>query len=270
MTIQDYYNEVDKAYGELSPGGLENRLRELSDAAAAEYGESSAVAASVLSELGSFYRGQGRYAESAEVLSAVLGKLGKAIGTDVPDYATALNNLAGTHRLMKEYDKAAAGFTEAMEIYRHTVGETHILYAAALNNLSLLCFDKNDVPGAADFLAKASDILAQLPECVDEFATSLCNLAVLDRKYGRQAEAIARVTRAVALYESELGTDTPHYHSALQTLGLCRGDLGDYAGAIDALQRAAEAAKQLYGESHHEYRAIMQRLNETIERSKRL
>ena len=265
MTAEQYIAEVDKAYDLPSAAELENRLRELTAEAAGEYGADSAVYAAVRSELGSFYRGQARFAESEAELSAVLEILKNAVGENAPDYATALNNLAGTHRRMKKFDRAEAEFAEALEIYARTVGKRHMLYASGLNNLSLLCLDRNDLAGAAAYLSRSADILDGLPECQDELAASLCNLAVLDRKQGRPADGIARLERAIGLFEGPLGTDTPHYHAALLTLGLCRRDLGDFAGARSALAQAEKAARALYGEAHPEYRCIVQYLCETEE-----
>lgn len=252
---------VDRAYGECAAPELEQRLRELADAAGADFGTESAEYAALRSELGSFYRGQTRFSESETELSAALDILKSAVGVNSPDYATALNNLAGTHRRMGEFGRASAEFAEALEIYEHTVGKRHVLYAAGLNNLSLLCMDQNDLAGAADYLQKASDILDALPECRDELAASLCNLAALDLRLNRAADGIPLLQRAIALFEGPLGTDTPHYHAALTTLGLCRCRLGDISGARDALQKAADAAKALYGEMHAEYRGIMQYLD---------
>ena len=138
-----------------------------------------------------------------------------------------------------------------------------MLYASGLNNLSLLCLDRGELAAAADYLRRSAEILEALPECQDELASSLCNLAALDRKLGRASEGIARVSQAIELFEGPLGTLTPHYHAALTLLGMCRRDLGELTAARDAFVRAADAAKNLYGEQHREYQSIAAYLQHT-------
>jgi tetratricopeptide (TPR) repeat protein len=54
------------------------------------------------------------------------------------DYATCINNLAGTYRLKGEYETAEPLFREALEIYEDEVGTDHFAYLSALNNLGLV------------------------------------------------------------------------------------------------------------------------------------
>ena len=263
MELQKYFAEVDRAYAGLTPPEMEQRFLQLVAQAVQEHGADSGISAAMYSELGGFYRGQGRFSDSEAAFLSALDSLAKTVGKASPDYATGLNNLAGTHRLMREHEKAEAEFSEALEIYRATLGEHHVLYASGLNNLSLLCLDRGDLAAAADYLGRSAEILDALPECRDELAASLCNLAALDRNLGRAAEGIARVERAIELFEGPLGTQTPHYHAALTLLGLCRRDLGELGAARDAFVRAASAAKSLYGEQHREYQSIMTYLHRT-------
>ena len=257
MELQEYFSEVDRAYSELTPPQMEQRFRELLHAAETEHGGESGICAAMQSELGAFYRGQRRYTESEASFMSALAILAKTVGKASPDYATGLNNLAGTHRLMRKFDQAEAEFAEALALYRATLGTQHVLYASGLNNLSLLCLDRGDLAAAADYLKQSSEVLTALPECQDELAASLCNLATLDRNLGRAAEGAERVQRAIELFEGPLGTATPHYHAALSLLGLCRRDLGELAAARDAFERAASAAKKLYGAQHREYQTIV-------------
>lgn len=265
MDLQQYFAEVDRAYTQLRGPQLEARLQVLCAEAGAEHGEESDVYAALSSELGGYYRGQRRFAESEAAFLRTQQILKTLLGSASPDYATALNNLAGTHRLMREFERAEAEFSEALEIYRATLGERHVLYASALNNLSLLCMDRGDLKSAAEYLRRSADILSGLPECRDELAASLCNLAALERANGRAAEAVPYLAQAIALFEHELGTDTPHYHAALTMLGLCRCDLRDPGGAREAFLQAAAAAQALYGAQHPEYLRITEYLKQAEE-----
>lgn len=256
MTQAEYFNQVDLAYETLRGFDLEARLRALAEQAGGEYGRESGVYASVLSELGGYYRGQGRYNESADTFRRVICLLKASVGEHSPAYATALNNLAGTYRLMGEFEKAEQSFLLCLGIYEQTLGRGHVLYAAGLNNLSLVALDRKEPEQAARLLHQASDILSKLPECRDEYATSLVNLAALYRQCGQQEQAQRNLLEAVGLYENELGTDTPHYHAALNALGLVCADLGRRSQAQFWLDKAVCAAETLYGPAHPDVAAI--------------
>lgn len=252
-----YFEEVDRAYDGLTGKALEERLLELLEQSGREYGRDSPLYASMLSELGGYYRGQARYEESAGRFQQALRLLAASVGEDSPDYATAVNNLAGTCRLMGRLDQAERHFRTCLELYRRTVGEEHILYAAGLNNLGLVCLDRGDADGAAKLLERASRILAAQPNCRDELAASLCNLAALHRQLGRPDRAEDELRQALALFENELGTATPHYHAALNAMGLVCYDTQRWQEALDWFTRAARAAEALYGREHRECQAAL-------------
>lgn len=264
--MRKYLSEVDRAYSGLTGAALEERLLELLRDCGETCGRESLAYSSMLGEVGGFYRGQRRLEESEDYFQQCLALLERRFGREDPNYATALNNLAGTHRLMGRYDRAEEEFSACVELYRRTLGEEHVLYASGLNNLSLLCLERGELDRAAELLKKAGDVLEKHPEWVEELATSLCNLGELHRRLGRLEEAEGDLCRALRLYEGELGTRTPHYHAALNTLGLVYRELGRKKAEKRTFRRAAAAAKALYGEEHPEYRAILERIRETEEK----
>ena len=60
--------------------------------------------------------------------------------------------------------------------------------------------------------------------------------------------------------ETELGTDTPHYHAALHALGFALEAQQEPEKAAAAAEKALDAARQLYGEDHPEVRGLKERL----------
>lgn len=252
MERQTYFEEIDRAYGSLTGPALENRIRELVEEGRREYGGEDPFYAAMLSELGGYYRGQRRLEESERCFEEAVSILRQAVGEGDLNYATAVNNLAGTHRLMGRYDEAEREFLECLKLYREKLGEEHIFYASGLNNLSLLCLERGDLKRAAALLGEAADILDKQPECLDELATSLCNLGELERRLGHTQAAREKLHRAVELYETKLGTMTPHYHAALNTLGLTYCRENRWEEACLWLERGVAAAEKLYGPEHPE------------------
>ena len=260
MDPNTYFQAIDTAYGTLSGAELEQRLLQLLEQSRTEYGDTHDFYAAMLNELGGYYRGQNRFQDSEACFCKAL-----SVFRTKPDaytnLATTLNNLAGTHRLMKHYAQAKEEFSQCLELYADSVGKNHILYASALNNLSLVCLDQRDLEGAEQYLSQASSILSAMPQHQDEYASSLCNLANLH--YFRKETELARreLEEAVILHETVVGTRTPHYHSALHTLGIVLLESGHTEEAYAALEKGAAAADSLYGPDHDHTKSIRHMAN---------
>lgn len=258
MTLEQYLDQVDLAYKTCPGGGaLEERLTDLADRCGAEHGLESPLYASLLGELGAFYRGQGRNEESERYFRRALALLEADPGPDSPAYATALNNLAGAHRLLGRYEEALAEFRACLALYRSSVGEGHVLYAAGLNNLSLVHLERGELEEALALQEQAAAVLAGLPQARRELASALCNQGALYQRLGRLDQARGRLERALDLLRGELGTDTPHYHAALNTLGTVHYAAGRFQEARDCFDQAARAGEALYGPDHPEVQAAL-------------
>ena len=64
----------------------------------------------VYNEMGSFYRGTSRYQESLSAFRKSQELVLDLKGRDTADYAVSVNNIAGTYRLMGEYEQAVSLF----------------------------------------------------------------------------------------------------------------------------------------------------------------
>lgn len=254
--MKQYFERIDNAYASLSGGDLEKVLIAIAGECCSDFGEESVQYASVLSELGGYYRGQGRLKESVDHFTRAADLLSRLCGDDGTDYATALNNLAGTYRLAGDYNRAEALFQKVLGIYSRKVGKRSVLYASGLNNLSLVYLDRGDHDKAFAMQKESLEVLRGLPECRDELASGLCNLGAIYLNTGRFQDALNLYSEAAQMYEKELGTVTPHYHAAYNGIGFACFQSGDYAASVMAFEKAYQAANRLYGENHRETEAI--------------
>ena len=263
MQISDYFRIVDSSYGTENNETIESEIKRACSLARENEGEGSAIYASMLSELGGFYRGLTRYDESvacftkaAEILKALNGPMS-------PDYATCVNNRAGSYRQMGLFDKAEEGFSECLAIYEATVGKKHILYSAGLNNCALVALDKGQTDRAAALLLEAAEVLKDLPDHLDEYATSLANTAELFRQLSRFEDAEKNLLKAKDVYENRLhDTFTPHYHAILNSLGLVCMAGGRYGEAAGWFRQALKYCERYYNREHREYKAAERNLKE--------
>lgn len=260
MNREEYFAEIDRAYRLPRSAEQEARIRQLCERCAAEYGREHRLYAAMLSELGGFFRGQGRLPEAEECFQQAMQILENACGRDSADYATALNNLAGTHRREGRLALAQEEFRKCLAIYRQSGKETTLLGASCLNNLALALIDAGELGHAAEALDRASGILKLHPGAGREYVSSLINLASLRYRMGEYAQAVPPLSEAVTLLESGLGTETPQYHAALNLLGILEETAGRSASAAEYFRRALTAAEALYEPDHPEVCAIRRRL----------
>ncbi len=266
MEASSAFARVDAAFSSLRGEALEDALKGIAAECASENGERSPLYAALCSELGGYYRGRARYAESeAEFLKAA-DIIHETRGGESPDYTTVLNNLAGTYRLMREYGKAESLFARCIENYEKTLGTHHVLYAAGLNNYALVCLDEGDLTRAEEYLGRSAEVLAGLPECVAEYASALSNQSALLLRLGRPADAVPLLETVVELFSSRLSRDTAHYHAALNSLGIARMALGDDDAAAESFAAALRAAEDWYGADNPETREVRRNLEEAERR----
>ncbi len=77
----------------------------------------------------------GDYASAEPLYCEALETKRRALGTEHPDFAISLNNLAELHRSMGNYASAELLGRQALEIRRKVLGEAHPDFAASLHNL---------------------------------------------------------------------------------------------------------------------------------------
>ena len=261
MEIGDYFRIVDSSYGTENNETIESEIKRACSLAKENEGEGSAIYAAMLSELGGFYRGLTRYDESVDCFTRAAEILKAQRGPMSPDYATCINNRAGSYRQMGLFNEAEEGFAECLDIYEATVGKKHILYSAGLNNCALVALDKGQTDRAAALLNEAADILKDLPDHLDEYATSLANNAELFRLLGRYSDAEKNLLQAKDVYENRLhDTFTPHYHAILNSLGLICMATNRYEKAADWFRQSLTYCERYYNKEHREYKATERNL----------
>ena len=163
-------------------------LRERVALTRTEEGEESSASVAALNDLGSLLRtlkqldeSEARFRKAAEL---ELGARGRSA-----DYATCINNLAGTYRLMGDFETAEALFKDALEIYADKVGTDHFVYLSALNNLGLVYQDLKRYEEAERLHGQVLAVLERSGRRDDVFATTINNLAAAAMATGRPDDA---------------------------------------------------------------------------------
>ena len=190
--------------------------------------------------------------ETAARLLTDMSNIYKVYGSNNLQYVT--NSLAICYDHLGNYEKAIEIGTQALEIYKRTLGEEHPDYALSLNNLALYYSHHSNYEKAIELGTQALEISKKaLGEEHPNYATSLNSLAICYDHLGNYEKAIEIGTQALEIRKRTLGEEHPDYASSLHNLTRCYSELGDYAKAIELGTKALEILKRTFGEEHPDY-----------------
>lgn len=247
-TLGEFFTTLDSLYSTGKAHEIEPFLKRTMQEHRVCCGGHDQIFTAALNELGTYYRGVSRYADSVQAFEEA-GRDILSYGTkDTVDYATNRINLAGTLRLMKDYTRALQLYTEASNIYSRLEGKRSFHYAAVLNNLSLVYLDLQDYEKALAYTEKALSIIRILPGHDEEEAVSLINRGTANWYLHHEEAAIADAEKALSIYE-KLPEKGIHYANALNLCGTMAMKQGQYDKAYAYFMAAKQYIKQTFGEN---------------------
>lgn len=145
-----------------------------------------------------------------------------------PLVAESLNNLAGVDMARGRFLLAQSRLSEALEIRRHTLGESHPLVAQTLANLATAHMQAGDFDAAEAPLREAIRLFRLIPNTTEsELARAQRHLAEILRSRGRLDEAQSLLEDTLTILTRLHGPDHLHLtftHESLATLSEVRGD----------------------------------------------
>ena len=249
QTLQTFYQNLEQYYAAGDVDQMERFLLETE----AQYRENTEGAAqigiAVYNELGSLYRGISRYDASISSFQHARQLVEKEIGTDSVQYATVLNNMAGTCRLMGHFDDALQLFHMAEQIYAHAGEEQSYAYASVLNNMSLVYRELEDLQPAIEYLEKALAIIQTMPNTQQEIAITYNNLAAMYRLADDTEKAKHCVNLAIEFFEQCREEENVHYAAGLNSLAGFLYAEHDDERALELYQKSAQYTKRFFGEN---------------------
>ncbi len=178
----------------------------------------------------------------------------KVLGSEHPDYAWSLNNLATLYMDMRKYENAEPIFLETKAIREKVLGKEHLDYAGTLNNLANLYAQMGKYLKAEPFYIEAIAIKERLLGSDNlNYASNLSNLASLYLKMLNydKAEKIYLTTRNIQ--EKMLGKEHPEYSNTLNYLGKVYYEIGNYEKAESLLKEAKSIQEKTIGKEHPQY-----------------
>lgn len=246
--IEDFYDALDWRYTQGDRAEVERFLLECRDEAEGDRADAETLIA-ICNELGGFYRGEGRYAQSLAAFAQAHNAAAEALGENCVQYATILNNMAGTHRLMSRYEEAIALFRQALAIYEKQGQTESCAYASLLNNLSLAYRETRQLAPAIDCLERACALIERYPHCAQELAVTYNNLTALHEAAGDKNRAMQYLNCALQQFEKCADEENVHYAAGLNSLAGFLYAAGEYERAIQLYRRSGRYSKRFFGEN---------------------
>src|SRR6266540_4261598 len=175
----------------------------------------------------------------------------RLLGTEHPDVAASIDNLASIYTGNAEYVKAEPLYRRALAIREKALGKDHPQIALSLNNLALLYRTQGKYVEGEPLFKRALDIREKaLGKDHSDTAQSLANLAVLYSEQGKVVEAEPLYKRALDIYEKALGKDHPDTATSMNNLAFFYRDQGKYAEAEPLHKRALDIFEKVLGKDH--------------------
>jgi tetratricopeptide (TPR) repeat protein len=205
----------------------------------------------LLDRAGNFLRVHGRPSDARPLLERALTITEDTYGSNHPDVAANLNNLATTLRDLGQPAYAHPLLERTLAITEATNGPNHPDVATALNNLALTLRDLGHLADAQPLQERALTIdEATYGPSHPTVAIDLSNLALTLRDLGHLADAQPLQERALTIAEATYGPSHPTVAVVLSNLALTLRDLGHLAGAQPLQERALTIAEATYGPNH--------------------
>lgn len=205
----------------------------------------------VLHRTGWYLRVRGRFGEAQPLHERALAIRQRAFGSDHPDVAVSVHDLAVLHVDQGRYAEARGLYERALAIWERTRGLDHLDVARTFNGLAIVHHNEGRFAEAQALHERVLEIRERIlgPDHRD-VALTVNNLGAVVWEQGRYAEAQALHERALAMQERLLGPDHPDVAHFLNDLALALRDQGRHAQARALHERALAIWERALGPDH--------------------
>ncbi|HZR57474.1 MAG TPA: serine/threonine-protein kinase [Terriglobales bacterium] len=189
---------------------------------------------------------RGGFAEAAQLLRESVEIIGRIEGTDSPNYANSLHNLAGALIDAGDLSGAEGVDRQALAIRRKINRPRHPDLTYPLNNLGFIFLEKGDWVAAEPLLKESLDIRGWPNKKDASVGTALNNWARVLQEKGDYKGADESYQQAIAITREAQGPESWNLAKMLANRGLLLADQRKYAEA-EQLERQALAMREKLG-----------------------
>jgi tetratricopeptide (TPR) repeat protein len=228
-------------------------------------------AAWLLSQSGDWWHTLAEWGRCEPLMRRVLAIHERTYGTEHPEVAAGLNNLALLLMDTNRVSEAEPLMRRAVGIDEASFGAEHPDTAGRLNNLANLLYATNRLPEAEALMRRAL--------AVDErsygkehpnVATDLNSLALLLLVTNRFSEAEPLMRCVLSILEARLGCDHPNVATALSNLGGLLSRTNRLSEAEPLMRRALAIHEANYGKDHPDVATTLTNMTQLLQAANRL
>lgn len=213
------------------------------------FGQSSIEYTRCFYTLGSMYVDMGKYAEAESMCAAAVNFYKTILGDTSEDYLGALGTMGVIYQGQTKYDKAEQIFIALKEYHTARSSPDKQTLQTLENNLGELYRHMADYARAEPALENAVSLAGNSLAA----ATSLNNLALVQKAIGKYTEAEASFKKALQIYIANGKNNHPDYTNPLNNLGELYRIMGRLQDAVYAFEEVIALRKQLLGTNHPNY-----------------
>jgi tetratricopeptide (TPR) repeat protein len=235
--------------------GRDVRVVEVLDRAAGEidrqFDRQPEVEAAIRTALGSSYRGLGLFEAARLQFDAALRLRTETFGSDHPDTAQNLADLALLEGDRGQLDAAQSLYSRALDIQRRTLGPTHSGTLSTANDLANLLMSRGRLDEAEALYREVLDA-GELLGAADgtEMLITQNNLAYLLQLQGRLEDAETRYRRALDGLRESLGDRHPKVLDIMNNLGTLLHAMGRLEDSAALLRQTLALRREVLGAEH--------------------
>jgi serine/threonine protein kinase/Tfp pilus assembly protein PilF len=209
------------------------------------------VEADLRSTIGKVYSDLGHYTNAEAMHRKALALRKKLLGSEHPDVARSLNNIAGVLKQQGKLAEAENLFREALAMHKKVEGSEHPDVASSLNNLAAVLEEEGKLQEAETLYRQALAMQTKLlgPESPN-LATILNNLANTLQDEGKPVEAETLFRQGLAMQKKLLGSEHLEVARSLHRLALLLQPQGKLAEAESLMRQSLAIRKKLLGGEH--------------------
>ncbi len=202
-----------------------------------------------------------RYSDAEEICRAALARRERSLGSDHPDVAICLNNLAGLMVCQGRYDEAESFYRRALDICKDALAPDRLVMAISLDGFAGLLDHQSRYEEAEPFCRQALGIREEIQGANHlDTATNLRNLGEILHHQGKYGEAEPLCRRALDIKEGTLGPDHPDVATSLADLTELLRRQSGFVEAEPLCRKALAIREKTLGPDHPDVASSLRNL----------
>ena len=194
----------------------------------------------VLFQIGGVRESRKQYLESLVCYEESL-KLRISVSGEDEETADIVSRIGEVRRIRGQYDLALQNFTLALDMYKRTVGETHLSVANTYHSLGYVCDAKNDIQKAMQNHKEGLSVRKlMLGRDHVKVASSLDDVAGMYQKQNEQAKALKCLKEALRIRKLQLGNNDIEIGKTLFGMGIIFAATNDNEKAAECYNASLE------------------------------